>query len=199
MIRQLSTKIARWFIGPFQNRRMAMFWLVSALSLGGTSAWFEFRAAERAAEEDNPFALLGPAPACEVVSVHDGDTMKLDCGWSEDKPMIVDVRLHCIDAPELDQEPWGKLARDHLRKLAGNAVAIEVVERDRYHRLVARVIANGEQLNLKMVADGFAAMYPQYCRDRSYYETESSVRTRRVGIWSTPGVQQKPWEWRRDT
>lgn len=197
MNRELLTKIGRWFLGPFRNRRMAVFWLISGLAIGSTSAWLLYLSSEKAAEEDGAFPLYGPAPACDVLDVHDGDTLKLDCGWQEDKPRILSVRLYCIDAPELDQEPWGKLARDHLRELAGKVVAIEGLEKDRHHRLVARVAANGEELNLKMVSGGFAAVYPSYCRDQRYYDAQKNTRNRRAGIWSVLGQQQRPWEWRK--
>lgn len=195
-MRQFATRLARWFIGPFQNRRMAVFWLVSALALGGVPAWLTYRSAEKAAEEDAGFPLLGPAPSCDVLEILDGDTMKLDCGWQEDKPQIVTVRLYCIDAPEIEQEPWGRMARDRLRSITGTAVAIKPIEWDRHRRLVAIVHSNGRELNLQMVADGFAPVYPKYCRERRYYNAENDVRSRRLGIWSTLGQQQKPWEWR---
>lgn len=175
---------------------MAVFWLVSALALGGVPAWLTYRSAEKAAEEDSGFPLLGPAPSCDVLEIQDGDTMKLDCGWVEDKPQIVTVRLYCIDAPEIKQEPWGRMARDRLRSITGTAVAIKPIEWDRHRRLVAIVHSNGRELNLQMVADGFAPVYPKYCRERRYYDAENDVRSRRLGIWSTLGQQQKPWEWR---
>jgi endonuclease YncB( thermonuclease family) len=131
-----------------------------------------------------------------VLNIHDGDTMKLDCGWDEAKPQIVTVRLYCIDAPELAQEPWGKFARDHLRSIAGKAVAIEPVEYDKYRRIVARVYSNGIELNLRMVSDGYAPLYPKYCRDEMYYEAEKGARGRSAGIWSGSGLQIMPWEWR---
>lgn len=198
MLRSLAAKMWLWIVGPFQNRRIVAFWLVSSLSLGCTSAWLTIRDAQKvaAAEED---ALLTPpviAPSCDVISIHDGDTMKLDCGWDETKPQIITVRLYCIDAPELDQEPWGKLARDHLRSISGQAVAIEQKDRDKYGRLVALVHSDGRDLGLQMVADGFAPLYPKYCRDQRYLDAESKARSFGISIWSKPGVQQRPWEWR---
>lgn len=105
-------------------------------------------------------------------------------------------RLYCIDAPELAQEPWGKLARDHLRSITGTAVAIKPVEWDSHRRLVAIVHSKGGELNLRMVADGFAPVYPEYCCDHRYYNAEDVVRTRGAGIWSVAGQRQRPWEWR---
>ena len=196
-MRRLAARLIDWFIGPFRNRRLATFWLVSLIALGGPSAWLAYRSASSAAEEDSAFPLLGPAPSCDVLDIHDGDTMKLDCGWQEDKPHIVTVRLYCIDAPELTQEPWGKMARDHLRSITVGAVAIKSVEWDRHRRLVATVFSKGVELNLRMVADGFAPVYPKYCKEQRYYDAERNGRTRAVGVWAVSGAQQRPWEWRK--
>jgi len=198
MLRKLRTVLWGWLVGPFRNRRTAAFWLVAALALGGTSAWFSIRDTEKAAAAEAEALMTPPgmAPSCDVISVYDGDTLKLDCAWDESKPQIVTVRLHCIDAPELNQEPWGRLARDHLRQIAAKAVAIKPVEWDKYGRIVAVVHSMHGELGLRMVADGFAPVYPKHCRDQRYYDSEKDIRTRNAGIWSTPGAHQTPWEWR---
>lgn len=199
MIRSFLIRIGHWLIRPFRHRRMTAFWIVSALSLGCTSAWISIRDAQKVmdAEEQAVMTPPGNAPSCDVISIHDGDTMKLDCSWDETRPNVVTVRLYCIDAPELDQEPWGKLARNHLRSIAGNAVAIEQVDWDRHGRLVARVHSKGLDLSLRMVADGFAPVYPKYCKDQRYYDAQAIVQLKGVGVWSTSGDQQHPWEHRR--
>lgn len=198
MLRKLGTVVLQWLAGPFRHRRTAAFWLVTVLALGGTSAWFSIRDAQKVAVADDDALLTPPgiAPSCDVISIHDGDTLKLDCAWIEGKSQIVTVRLYCVDAPELGQEPWGNRARDHLRSITGRAVAIEPVEYDRHRRLVAIVHSEGGELNLRMVGDGFAAVYPKYCRVRRYFDAEGSARTRGIGIWSTLGAQQRPWDWR---
>lgn len=200
MLRKLRTVVLQWLVGPFRHRRTTAFWLVTVLALGGTSAWFSLRDAEKVAAAEGPGALpFGPAPSCDVVDVHDGDTLKLDCAWDEETPQILTVRLYCIDAPELNQEPWGNRARDHLRSLAAKAVAIKPVEWDRYGRLVAVVHSMNGELGLLMVADGFAPVYPKYCKDDRYYDAESKVRARGLGIWEASGTHQTPWELRRRT
>jgi endonuclease YncB( thermonuclease family) len=197
-MRTILTFLSRWFVGPFRNRRLLAFWLVTVIALGAIQGWLTYLSHQQvSAEEDSPYPLFGLAPSCDVLDIDDGDTMRLDCGWNEAKPQIITVRLYCIDAPELGQEPWGKLAHDYLRSITGPAVAIKPVEWDRNRRLVAIVHSKGGELNLRMVADGFAPVYPNYCRDQRYYDAESNTHARGTGIWSTPGVQQRPWEWRR--
>ena len=48
-----------------------------------------------------------------------------------------------------------------------------------------------------MVAAGQAVVYPHYCNDRAYYRAEEQARQSARGIWSRPGLQQRPWEYRR--
>jgi len=70
----------RWFAGPFQNRRMAVFWLVSALSLASTSAWLAYLEAEKVVEAKGPLALpLGPTPGCDVLDIQGSDAKTPDC------------------------------------------------------------------------------------------------------------------------
>jgi endonuclease YncB( thermonuclease family) len=49
-------------------------------------------------------------PVATVVSVGDGDTMRI-----EYQGQNMTVRLACIDAPETSQTPWGPAAIERLR------------------------------------------------------------------------------------
>ncbi len=55
--------------------------------------------------------------------------------------------------------------------------------------------ASGQALNLTLVEAGQAAVYRRYCADPRYLRAEASAAG--LGIWSTPGDHQRPWEWRR--
>lgn len=162
-----------------RHQRVAAFWIISGLAIA--LPWL-FSGASRP-----------PARSCTVNSIHDGDTLRATCeGWK------VKIRLYCIDAPEIDQRPWGIEARDHLRAIASRSV--RVVERDRdrdrYGRLVGEVFAGERSLNLAMVRDGYAAVYPKYCKERRYYAEERRAKSADRGIWANAGEQQRPWEWR---
>ncbi|MGH8626662.1 MAG: thermonuclease family protein, partial [Gammaproteobacteria bacterium] len=74
---------------------------------------------------------------CAVLKVHDGDTLHVLCGQHTDQPRMLKIRLHCLDAPELAQAPWGREARDHLRALvAKGPVTLRIIEKDKYRRSV---------------------------------------------------------------
>lgn len=167
------------------HHRLALFWAVASLGLVGPwllgdlewSAWSGGTAGER---------------TCSVASVHDGDTLRAVCAGEKLK-----VRFYCIDAPEMAQRPWGTESRDHLRRLVGREVRLRIRDTDRYGRKVAEVLSpEGENLNRRMVRDGQAAVYRQYCPDPAYVRLERDARTERLGIWSQPGLQQTPWRYR---
>ncbi len=133
-----------------------------------------------------------PGDECLVTKVYDGDTVTLNCRGEK-----VKVRLHCLDAPEIAQKPWGELSRDHLRGLVGRSVTLEPLDTDRYGRTVGVLRHDGQNLNLRLVSDGMAAVYPRYCDQQAYYEAESGAKADSRGIWTQGGLQQTPWRWRK--
>jgi len=131
---------------------------------------------------------------CTVNRVIDGDGVRLNCGAGREN---LNVRLHCIDAPESDQQPWGDHATRRLRALIGPQVTLRSIEIDRYGRTVGRIYRDGEDLNLRLVREGKAAVYPQFCKDQAYYRAERRAKRDALGIWAEPGMHQEPWQWRR--
>ena len=143
------------------------------------------------------FVFAGGAAAgerCELHHCYDGDTCTVVCSGSR-----VTVRLHCIDAPEMDQEPWGKQSRDHLRERAPAGAAVELVSvtRDKYKRTVGVLLLDGVNLNLNQVQGGWAVAYPKYCAEPVYYQAQEDAEAMRRGVWQDSGTQQRPWDWRK--
>jgi endonuclease YncB( thermonuclease family) len=137
--------------------------------------------------------LFADRRECIVEAIHDGDTMRLTCAGGR-----VKVRLHCIDAPELRQRPWGRESREHLRAIATKRVILIAKERDRYRRIVGEVLkAEGrESLNLQQVRSGHAAVYYRYCSDPWYYFAQQAAKAEHAGVWARPGEHQAPWRTR---
>ncbi|WP_245292392.1 thermonuclease family protein [Rhizobium sp. 9140] len=120
--------------------------------------------------------------------VVDGDTLAI----GRDR-----IRLIGIDAPESEQtcerdgRDWncGQEARRHLARLIGKtAVACEGRADDRYGRRLAICAAGGEDLNARMVEDGFAVAFGDYEVE------EADARARRAGLWA--GTFDRPRDWR---
>lgn len=134
-----------------------------------------------------------------VVSTGDGDTLRVN-----QSGQTLTVRLGCIDSPEPDQ-PSGPASADRLRELLPRDQAIQLVpiDIDRYGRTVAVVFVNGQSVNLQMVREGQAVVYPQYLsgcpnsRD-DLLAAEAAARSSGLGFWveSNPVM---PWDWRQGT
>lgn len=169
-----------------RQQRIIPFWLIAGIAIAGPwlladntriGGWLRS-------------AITAPTATCAVASIHDGDTLRAICDGERQQ-----VRLYCIDAPEIAQRPWGIESRDHLRAITPARVTLRTHDRDRYGRTIGEVFdpASGESLNLAMVAAGQAVVYPQYCNDPAYYAAEQRARRAGLGIWSRPGDQQTPW------
>ena len=143
--------------------------------------------------------LAGPAGAATVLSVGDGDTMRVADG---DKRLT--IRMACIDAPETAQRPYGAASRQSLQTLApvGSVVTLRPQTTDRYGRTVAEVFRDGRSINLAMVSSGAAFAYRKYlgaCDGSAYLAAEAAAQRQRNGVWAVPGGIQRPWDWRKGT
>lgn len=134
--------------------------------------------------------------AGRVVRVIDGDgaRLRLDSG-----PM--EVRLYGIDAPEL-HAPRGREAKRALEKiLARRRVEIVPVSQDRYERMVAVLLVDGQSAGELMLERGHAWAYRDYLGqlegDERYCQLEAEARMARRGLWSQPPQSWlPPWSWR---
>ena len=152
-------------------------------------------APRRTKPKQDPSAVAGPA---SLVSVGDGDTIRVTAANGQK----VTIRLACIDAPETAQTPYGAKARTALQALTpvGSSVSIQGSKKDRYGRTVAEVIRAGTNINQSLVGSGNAFVYWQYisgCDRKTYSLLENDARLKRLGVWSTPGGIQRPWDYRR--
>ena len=102
------------------------------------------------------------------------------------------VRLHGIDAPELDQicsrqgQSWacGKDAAAKLAQLVSGAeLRCEQHDVDQYDRIVASCTARHVDLGQAMVEAGLAVALPQFS-DR-YLGAEARAKTLKLGIWAS--------------
>lgn len=114
------------------------------------------------------------------------------------------VRLHGIDAPESRQScmlsgadwPCGQNAARALTSVTnGQVVTCKGNRRDRYGRLVAVCYVGADDLNARMVRDGWALAYRRYASD--YVDQEVQARAAGSGIWQGQFIE--PWDWRRQS
>lgn len=141
--------------------------------------------------QDRPFVLDGEVT---VTRVSDGDSLRSG---------RLKIRLHGIDAPELKQTctdptgaawPCGHAARDAMRKLATKRpLQCDLMDVDRYGRLIMRCRAGDTDIAKHLVASGLALAYRRYSED--YVAAEQAARAARRGLWQ--GDFEAPWDWRR--
>jgi endonuclease YncB( thermonuclease family) len=122
----------------------------------------------------------------------DGDTIHIG---------INKIRLHGIDAPEINQsciyndEEWqcGKESRLSLKELINNQIVVcESKSVDKYKRFIAICFANRMNLNKMMVKQGWAIAYKYYSLD--YVNEENIARSKKIGIWK--GIFEEPYKFR---
>jgi len=154
-----------------------------------------------------PTVVQGSLPRMTVVSVGDGDTLRV----RNQQGQAITIRLGCVDAPELKQNPWGQQSRTRLQQFlpVGQSVQVRSIERDKYKRLVAEVFINNRSVNLIMVQEGQAVVYRQYlkgCDQRSWAErhrtkdqflqAEADAKQQKLGFWNQ-SQPVMPWDFRR--
>lgn len=136
--------------------------------------------------------------AARVVAIADGDTITvLDADRVPHR-----VRLAGIDAPEKAQD-FGERSRQNLARLVFQAqVVVEWNKRDRYDRIIGKVLRDGKDANLQQILDGMAWHYKQYAREqtptdqKAYAAAELDARDAGRGLWTQPNAAP-PWDWRR--
>ena len=125
----------------------------------------------------------------KVIGVLDGDTIEV----LKDK-VPVSIRLYGIDCPEHDQDFGTRARRFTSDKVFGKTVEVVPVEKDQYHRLVAKIYIDGKYLNQMIVAEGLAWWYKRYARDDiDLRKAENYARAAKMGLWSHPGPIP-PWK-----
>lgn len=146
-------------------------------------------------EPKAPLPPRGAELLCTVREVYDGDTVAAGCEQGRLK-----VRLFGIDAPEIGQAPWGDQSRRMLRQLlppTSTNLRFKVTDIDRYGRVVAQLYHQDQDLGLNLVHQGGAVVYTRYNDSSRYRSAQTQAKRARRGVWSEPGAQQTPWEWRK--
>jgi micrococcal nuclease len=135
----------------------------------------------------------GPTQVAQVVSITDGDTIRVQFGGRE-----YPVRYIGMDTPEthFGVEPLGPEAADaNARLVAGRQVVLEkdVSETDKYGRLLRYVWLRDDSgwllVNLELVRLGFAqvATYPPDVKytDSLLLPAQRAARAAGIGLWAS--------------
>ena len=145
------------------------------------------------------FSLLSLAEELvgKVIKVSDGDTVTvLDSNNQKHK-----IRLKGIDAPET-QQAFGDTSTQSLAELVyDKEVLVTWDKKDKYYRILGKVIVDGKDANYIQLKKGLAWYYKQYEKDLSdddkqrYSEAEVLARNYGAGLWADSS-SIPPWEFR---
>ncbi|HSO30587.1 MAG TPA: thermonuclease family protein [Candidatus Sulfomarinibacteraceae bacterium] len=133
-------------------------------------------------------APIGPTELATVLSITDGDTIRVDRGFGSEP-----VRYIGINTPEVGDPGGSEATAENARLVAGLQVVLErdVSETDRFDRLLRYVwIDTGSGwilVNLELVRRGFAqaATYPPDVRfSELFLAAERAARSAEVGLWA---------------
>lgn len=128
------------------------------------------------------------------VAVVDGDTVVMLRGGDEE----VRVRLYGIDCPERGQAFGARAKQAASGLLFGKDADVREINRDRYGRTVAIIVADGFNVNEELLAAGMAWVHVRYCGKafrEKWLSVEADARERRAGLW-VEDDPVPPWEHR---
>ena len=112
------------------------------------------------------------------------------------------IRLHGIDAPELNQncnyknKDWecGQQSKKYLIQLIdSNAVNCQVIGIDRYKWYIGICYVNKLNINKMLVKNGWAIAYRYY--SKAYTDEEFIAKKMKIGIWK--GKFEEPYIFRK--
>ena len=138
----------------------------------------------------------------------DGDTVNV----VTNEGTKLKARLYGIDAPEIQHinrrtgvvstpgQPYGEEAHRALEsKVLHKKVKLQIMDIDRYRRMVAIVYLGDCDVNREMVQEGHAWAYREYLKGpyaSEYIDAENDARSKHLGLWQQLNPQP-PWEFRR--
>ena len=134
--------------------------------------------------------------------VVDGDTIKINSKK---------IRLYGIDAPEKKQKckkiyltiSFMSFTKDYMcgevstqkliKKINKQKLNCNILDVDRYKRLIGECFKRNINLNSWMVSNGFAVAYRKY--SKKYVSDEINAKNNKLGIWQ--GKFEMPWDYRK--
>ncbi len=129
----------------------------------------------------------------QVTKVTDGDTIHVDMNGTNETIRLIGINTPETVDPRTPVQCFGKEASARMKELvAGKIVRLEYDDtqslRDVYNRLLAYVyLEDGEMINRKMVAEGYAYEYTYmtpYKYQKEFRDLQNLARTSGRGLWS---------------
>lgn len=138
-------------------------------------------------------AQIPIGPYYKVIRVVDGDTLVVNINGVEEKVRLIGINTPETVDPRKTVECFGKEATSRMKDLAdGKNVRLEndnsQSERDVYGRLLDYVyLEDGQMLNRKMIAEGYAYEYTYmtpYKYQKEFRDVQTLARVSARGLWA---------------
>jgi len=133
-----------------------------------------------------------------VVGISDGDTIKV----LDSNNTLHKIRLMGIDSPEKKQN-FGSASKQALSNyIYQKKVIVKYQKKDRYQRILGKVILDKRDICLAMISDGMAWHYKDYEKEQTktdrdlYSQAEQKARKEKIGLWKDANAI-KPSDFRR--
>ncbi len=152
-------------------------------------------------EKYSPPDKKGAVKSVLVEKIYDGDTVSAIVNGHFEK-----IRLIGIDAPEMDQRPWGKKARECLGALMSATdsrifLEYDIERRDKYGRILAYIwTQDGKMINEEMMKNGCAVLFtlpPNVKYAERFRAAQKKAQENKAGIWGEGGLQESPYVYRK--
>ena len=129
----------------------------------------------------------------DVTKITDGDTIHLSMDGRDETVRLIGINTPETVDPRRAVECFGKEASERMKEIAkGKIVRLEYDDsqsvRDTYGRLLAYVyLEDGEMINRKMVAEGYAYEYTYltpYKYQKDFRELQRLAQSAKRGLWA---------------
>ena len=143
-----------------------------------------------------------------VTKVSDGDSIHV----TTPEQTILKVRLYGIDAPETPKinsntghinkpgQPYGEESWKALRsKIIRKQVRLEILDIDKYRRMVCMVWLDNRNINMEMIREGYAEAFVEYLNEpyrNQFMSAQREAHSAKRGIWSLPNYE-RPRDFRK--
>lgn len=129
----------------------------------------------------------------KVTKVTDGDTLHIEMDGRNEVVRFIGINTPETVDPRRAVQCFGKEASARMKDLAGGQIVrleydVSQNTRDAYDRLLAYVyLEDGQMLNRKMIAEGYAYEYTYikpYKYQKEFRELQTLARTSERGLWA---------------
>ena len=143
-----------------------------------------------------------------VTKVSDGDTIQITTA----EQTKIKFRLYGINAPEADKinnrtgqvnkpgQPYGEESWNALKsKTMEKLVKVEILDIDKYKRMVCIIWLDDRNINLEMIREGYAEALIEYLKPPyrvQFLDAEREAKAAGRGIWSLPDYE-RPKDFRK--